>query len=207
MTIQQIKSDLSIEKVLAHYGLKANSNWMLCCPFHPDKKPSMKVYPKTNTVYCFAGNCEVNNLDAIDFIMEMDKTDKHQALLKAQKLITPTTQKTTSTMSTSKSKTVNNSAAANFATYQKSLKTHKESQAYCNSRSLDWRQLEMGYKSRTANEKWGRGCLIFPLKDGAKKIVSLYGRSIKGNSHYYQSGRSGLYPAYPNGTTKRLILT
>ena len=87
MTIQQIKAKLYIETVLFHYGLKANSNWMLNCPFHEDKKASMKVYPETNTVYCFAGGCEVNNLDAIDFIMKMDKSSKHEALLKAKGLV------------------------------------------------------------------------------------------------------------------------
>ena len=87
MTIQQIKSALSIETVLSSYGLKANSNWMLNCPFHGDKKASMKVYPETNTVYCFAGGCEANNLDVIDFIMEMDKSNKHEALVKAKSLV------------------------------------------------------------------------------------------------------------------------
>ena len=73
MTIEQIKEQLSIETVLRHYNLSPNRNGMLCCPFHSDRKASMKVYYETNTVYCFAGTCEVNNLDAIDFIMRMEK--------------------------------------------------------------------------------------------------------------------------------------
>ena len=123
MTIQEIKSQLNILEILDSYGIRPNSNNMIACPFHADKKPSMKVYPKTNTVYCFAGSCEVNNLDAIDFIMEMDKSDKHLALIKAKNILVPTTQKTTSIMRTAKSKTATNSAAADFTTYQKSLKT------------------------------------------------------------------------------------
>ena len=57
MTIKQIKEQLSILTVLAHYGLSINKNKMLNCPFHSDKKASMRVYPQTNTVYCFAGTC------------------------------------------------------------------------------------------------------------------------------------------------------
>jgi DNA primase len=83
MTIQQIKSKLSILTVLSHYGLEMDRNSMLCCPFHEDGKASMKVYEETNTVYCFAGSCKVSNLDTIDFIMQMDGSSKHEAIKKA----------------------------------------------------------------------------------------------------------------------------
>jgi DNA primase len=67
--------------------------------------------------------------------------------------------------------------------------------------------LEVGYKSRKAPDRWSRGCIIFPLKNEAGQVVSLYGRSIYGAGHYYQSGRSGLYPAYPAENTRVLLLT
>jgi DNA primase len=60
MTIPEIKSALSIQTVLAHYGLEPSAKGALQCPFHQDGKASMKIYPETNTVYCFAGSCEVN---------------------------------------------------------------------------------------------------------------------------------------------------
>ena len=41
MQITQIKARLTILEVLNHYGLKANKNNMLCCPFHADKTPSL----------------------------------------------------------------------------------------------------------------------------------------------------------------------
>ncbi len=46
MEIQEIKQRLSIETVLNHYGLQANRNHMLKCPFHEEKEPSLKIYPK-----------------------------------------------------------------------------------------------------------------------------------------------------------------
>ncbi len=47
MEIQNIKQRLKIETVLNHYGLKANRNNMLKCPFHEEKDPSLKIYPNT----------------------------------------------------------------------------------------------------------------------------------------------------------------
>lgn len=57
---------------------------------------------------------------------------------------------------------------------------------------------------------WAKDCVIFPLKDAAGSIVSLYGRSIFNNSdqrHFYMTGRTGLYPGYPVPDTTKLILT
>ena len=175
---------------------------MLCCPFHTDKKASMKVYPDTNTVYCFAGSCEVSNLDVIDFIMQMDKTGKHEAIVKAKGLVS-NKQLAVKTVS---STTAINTAATDFKNYVTALDGHNDAQSYCQSRCLDFSGLSIGYKSRKTPDKWGRGCIIFPLLDKENKIVSLYGRATKGDGHYYQAERKGLYPAYPDTATKTLII-
>ena len=52
MEISDIKQRLSIEKALSHYGLQANRNHMLKCPFHEETEPSLKIYPNTNTFNC-----------------------------------------------------------------------------------------------------------------------------------------------------------
>ena len=87
MTIPEIKSSLSILTVLSRYGLESGKGNALKCPFHADGKASMKIYPDTNTAYCFAGSCEVKSVDVIDFIMRMDGTTKREAILKAKDLI------------------------------------------------------------------------------------------------------------------------
>jgi DNA primase len=56
MELKEIKALLSIEAVLQHYGLKPDKNDRLRCPFHPDKTPSLQIYPKTNTYCCFLYN-------------------------------------------------------------------------------------------------------------------------------------------------------
>ena len=60
MEITDIKQQLTISQVLQYYGLKADKNWRLCCPFHDDKTPSMQVYPNTQTAYCFSSNCKTH---------------------------------------------------------------------------------------------------------------------------------------------------
>jgi len=80
MEITDIKARLSIHIVLTNYGLKPDKHEMLNCPFHEDKSPSLKVYPKTNTFNCFG--CGANG-DQIQFIELYQKCTKHEALLKA----------------------------------------------------------------------------------------------------------------------------
>ncbi len=89
MDIKEIKALLSINQVLTHYGLKPNSNGMLCCPFHPDKTPSLQIYPATNTYCCFSSNCNAGTGDTIQFIQLKENCNKHEALVKATALLNP----------------------------------------------------------------------------------------------------------------------
>jgi DNA primase catalytic core len=52
------------------------------------------------------------------------------------------------------------------------------------------------------------GCVVFPLLDSSGQVVSLYGRhTSKPEHHYLEGDHRGLYPGYPEPSTKRLILT
>ncbi|NJM15478.1 MAG: hypothetical protein HC896_08975 [Bacteroidales bacterium] len=84
MEIQEIKTRLSIEAVLNRYNLKPDRHHKICCPFHQEKTPSLVIYPKTNTWYCFG--CGATG-DSIQFIEMYEKCSKHEALLKAQDFI------------------------------------------------------------------------------------------------------------------------
>lgn len=88
MEITEIKQRLTMAQVLSHYNLKPDKHLRLCCPFHEDKTPSMQVYYKTHTAYCFSSNCPTHgkSLDVIDFIMYYEKCTKHEAILKAQEM-------------------------------------------------------------------------------------------------------------------------
>lgn len=207
MTIKQIKERLSIQTVLAHYDLAADRNHMLRCPFHEDESASMRVYAETNTVYCFAGSCRVSNLDAIDFVMEMDGSSKHAAIKKCEGLLVDQGEVVKPIITKPAPLAVDEA----FNRYLKAFANHKKAREYAFVRALTGPMLEIGYKSRKAAGKWGRGCLIFPLKNESGDVVSLYGRSLYATGstgkHYYQSGRGGLYPGYPSADTELLILT
>ena len=65
-------------------------------------------------------------------------------------------------------------------------------------------------KTRLGHSVFGKGCIVFPLRNPENKIVSFYFREVnpnKKNKHYYLKDRQGLYPKYPKQDTKKLILT
>ncbi len=88
MSIQEIKTQVSMKEVLQHYGLKADRNRMLKCPFHDDRKPSMQFYEDSNTVYCFSANCKLHGklIDQIDFILHKEGYTKREAIEKAKQM-------------------------------------------------------------------------------------------------------------------------
>ena len=89
MQIPQIKAALPMAQVLSHYHLKPDKKLRLSCPFHEDKTPSMQVYYKTHTAYCFSGNCPTHgrSLDVIDFVMQKEGCTKHEALERCKAMI------------------------------------------------------------------------------------------------------------------------
>jgi DNA primase len=194
MEISEIKQQLTINQVLDHYGLKADKNKRLCCPFHNDKTPSMQVYPETNTVHCFSSNCKLHGkaIDVIDFILHQEGITKHEAIMKAKELAGYSEP--------------DQPFEKLFKVFQATLKKNEKAQAYLKERNIE--KAEAGFNSGTWENL--KQCVIFPLRDKKEKIVSLYGRSIYNNTeqrHFYTRNRKGLYPGYPKADTKQLILT
>ena len=70
-----------------------------------------------------------------------------------------------------------------------------------------------GRSGGQAYNVFGKGCLVFPLKNKEDKVTGLYFRNTHpkktplGGKHYYLKNRKGLFPGYPEKTTKKLILT
>lgn len=202
MTIRQIKQQLSIEQVLSHYGLVADRNGMLSCPFHDDKTPSLQIYPKTNSYCCFSTNCNAGTGDQLQLIELMEvklgrvsgdsKAVKHHAIELAKNLLGYRGE----------------SLLEVFSRLRSGLRRSKNAKAYAKSRNIDIENCEVGYNGGSYEEL--KSCLVFPLKDELGQIVSLYGRSIIEGSqyrHFYQRGRRGLYPGYPKKETQVLVLT
>ena len=79
MTIYEtIKAAISVKQAAEHYGLKASSNGMACCPFHHDRHPSLKL----NEDYFFCFGCGAKG-DVIDFVAGLFGLGNYEA---AQKL-------------------------------------------------------------------------------------------------------------------------
>lgn len=213
MEISHIKENLNINIVLAHYGLKSDKNNRLPCPFHEDTSPSMQVYPKTNTVYCFSSNCKLHGkaIDTIDFMMHKENITKHEALKKATGMVSPkaTTAAKAIQSESLKEKNLNEL----FKQLQNNISKSPQAKEYLQNRNLDNEKLEIGYTSTSLNTGSNGGlkhCIVFALRAINNTITSLYGRSIYNNTdqkHFYQANRKGIYPGYPQANTTKLILT
>ena len=234
MEIQDIKTQLSMTQVLDHYGLEPDRNQRLNCPFHEDKTPSMQIYPKTNTAYCFSSNCTTHgkSLDAIDFIMNKENITKHEAIEKAKQMIGVLPNKPVQELSRIAVLTKMHSYFKNSINY-KSGAMH-----YLKERMLDPTLIEIGYnagqfhysnrdnkelmrslvtvglladgKPEGTYQIFAKYSIAFALKNKLNQVVSFYFRSTvseKDQKHFYLKDRQGLYPQYPHPNTKKLILT
>ena len=236
MDIQDIKGGLSINQVLGHYGLTPDKNQRLRCPFHPDKTPSLQVYPATNTYCCFSSNCTAGTGDAIQFIQLKENCSKHEALVKATMMLESSSPTSPKLLIDAEILPMQAVLAKVFSYYKRGLPMTKKAVAYLESRCLDYNKLEIAYNSGGLHVEskhhhlvesmvkvgllkprpaggynvWAKDCILFPLKNAENKIISLYGRSILNNEdsrHFYLPNRTGLYPGYPRSTTTKLILT
>lgn len=50
---REIKERLTTLQVVEHYGFTPDYRGFICCPFHEEKSPSMKVYDGDKGFYCF----------------------------------------------------------------------------------------------------------------------------------------------------------
>jgi len=97
MEISAIKERLRLSEVLKHYNLEPRNN-MLHCFMHEDKTASLQVNLEKNFYKCHA--CGKSG-DVIQFIEDYEKLSKHEAIKKAQSLMSseiPTPQKTNSVL-------------------------------------------------------------------------------------------------------------
>lgn len=76
---KQTKEYVTTRQAAEGYGIHILRNGMACCPFHPDRHPSMKV---DRLYHCFA--CGVGG-DVIDFTARLFNLSQYEA---AKKLIT-----------------------------------------------------------------------------------------------------------------------
>lgn len=194
MEITEIKQQLTLSQVLKYYNLKPDKQLRLNCPFHDDKTPSLQVYYKTHTAYCFSSNCKTHgkSLDVIDFIMYKENITKHEAILKAQEMITGE-----SSTGTIKAQPKQEASRAVFLTqmftyFKNAIHNSKPAQEYLQKRKLDNSKTEVGYNSgqfhhgARKDEKLINTCLKYGL------LLDLDTKGRTGNPAYSPFGKWGL---------------
>ena len=235
MEITEIKQQLTIDQVLAHYNLKPNRNNQLNCPWHEDKTPSLQIYPKTNSWTCFSSNCNAGSGDTIEFCVKMEG-DKRKGILVAQSLVSPGS--VASTTNPSPTQELPRIAVLSKVSQESkaSFKRVTKAKDYLQSRGLAPDQTEVGYIGPEMGKSWNaalqqsglklgllkktrqntvspkfKHCVIFFMKNMKGQIVGMYGRSIDEKTelkHLYLNGKhQGLYPGWPAEETTKLILT
>ncbi len=206
MEIQEIKDGLTLSQVLKYYNLKPDKQLRLNCPFHDDKTPSMQVYYKTHTAYCFSSNCKTHgkSLDVIDFIMHMENITKHEAILKAKEMLNVVKSRTSASGITGESSTGATKAQpkqqesrisflTNMFTYFKNaIHNSKPAQEYLHGRKLDNSKTEVGYNSgqfhhgARKDENLINTCLQYGL------LLDLGTKARTGDAAYKPFGKWGL---------------
>jgi DNA primase catalytic core len=145
MEIQEIKSRLTLSSVLNYYGLKPDKNMRLCCPFHEDKTPSLQVYYKTHTAYCFSSNCQTHgkSMDVIDFIMYKESCTKSEAIQKATEMLNGESPKPTTAQALTRTAILTKM----FTYFRNAVHNSKPARDYIEQRGLDFTRLEIGYNT------------------------------------------------------------
>lgn len=75
--VQTIKDRLTMLEVLERYGYDPNKKGFMCCPFHNEKTPSMKIFEKD--YHCFG--CGEHG-DVITFVQKLFNLSFQEALKK-----------------------------------------------------------------------------------------------------------------------------
>ena len=63
---ETIKETVTVEQAAEYYGMKIGRNNMICCPFHNDNHPSMKL----NATYYYCFGCGATG-DVIQFVANL----------------------------------------------------------------------------------------------------------------------------------------
>lgn len=80
MTIyESVKASVTPRMAAERYGLKVHPNRMVCCPFHPDRHPSMKLNP--DYYYCFGCGSSGDVVDLTAKLLSVSAAEAAQKLV------------------------------------------------------------------------------------------------------------------------------
>ncbi len=187
MEIYQIKQQLTLSQVLHYYHLKPDKQLRLCCPFHNDKTPSMQIYYKTHTAYCFSSNCPTHgkSLDVIDFVMYKEGCSKHEAILKAGQMITSAAKNQKPTTELPRIAVLTKI----FTYFKNGVHNSKPAQEYLQQRGLDYNKTEVGYNSGQFHHGARKDTYLIESCVQYGLLLDLEAKSRTGNPAYKPFGK------------------
>ena len=74
----QIKMAVSVKEAAEYYGLEVNRGSMVCCPFHADRTPSMKL--NEDYFYCFGCGAHGDVIDLVAKLLNLSSYDAAKKL-------------------------------------------------------------------------------------------------------------------------------
>ena len=74
---ETVKNSITVKQAAEHYSFEVNRGDMICCPFHDDRHPSMKL--NRDYFYCFG--CGATG-DVIDFVVRLFGLSSYEAAKK-----------------------------------------------------------------------------------------------------------------------------
>ena len=77
--IKDVKNRVNIRDIVEFCGYTLNKQHKICCPFHSEKTPSLRIYDDTNSFYCFG--CGIGG-DSVKFVSELYSLTPYQAAQK-----------------------------------------------------------------------------------------------------------------------------
>ena len=75
---------MGIREVISHYVEFGRGQDKVCCPIHGESTPSLHIYDKTDSYFCF-GSCGTGG-DSLNFIQKVDKVGFKKSLSKYQEI-------------------------------------------------------------------------------------------------------------------------
>ena len=75
---ENIKAAVTVRQAAEHYGLKVSRNNMVCCPFHNDRHPSLKL--NEDYFYCFGCGAKGDVIDLVARLFDLTSLQAAQKL-------------------------------------------------------------------------------------------------------------------------------
>ncbi|MDA7502294.1 CHC2 zinc finger domain-containing protein, partial [Chitinophagales bacterium] len=232
MDIQLLKSRLDIITIAEHLGIAINKSGKSNCPFHEDGTPSLQFSKEKQICTCFSSNCGAGTMDVVALTQKkqgwnlpetlnwLQEQSGEQVLVKEEALSQSERTELLKELfeGFERSFTIKPNTVARDYVESRGLNPHRIVAGYnagtfhhTNKENCEqYEKLGLLKKARMGYHVFGKGCIVFPLRNQAEQITGLYFRETDTNKkvqHYYLKNRQGLYPSYPKAETERLVLT